>query len=471
MSAAIEELRNCKTVEEIEEKRRAQEAKAKVTLGRLMCHGGEWTEVKNPDISQSESIQYGLLYHSSKGGGFMQLDRSGTKWITINESQAKRHLKHVSEITDKEAISATVCGIITAQNVDLVGPLAGYPTGVYGCGPNERILVTNTPKFIRPVPGNCATILKLLQEQFGETQLPYFLGWLKVAVSSVTTHRYVPGQAAVFAGVAGAGKTLIQTMIVTPLLGGRSARPYQYMCGQSTFNADLCQAEHLMISDEIGKTDLESRTEFGAKLKDICVNHEQKLHGKHKDGYTVRPYWRLTISLNNDEQYMKILPPLDVSVEDKLMLFKLEMPDCLPKEEEREAFAAAIAAELPAFAFYLETFVIPTEIKSNRYGVIHYHHPELVDLMTQLEREGELLELIDMYFDGRPFEGTATDLYSLLVSSGSVVNRRVESLVRSGTACGRLLAKLRRPGTRVQSTASKGKTYWHIAPLADDNME
>ncbi len=250
------------------------------------------------------------------------------------------------------------------------------------------------------------------------------------------------------------------------------ARPYQYMSGQTPFNAELCKAEHLMISDEIGKTDLESRTEFGAKLKDICVNHSQKLHGKHKDGYTVRPYWRLTISLNNNEQYMKILPPLDESVMDKLMLLKLQKPDCLPTDDQREAFAAAIASELPAFAHYLESFRIPDEIRSNRYGVTHYHHPELVDLMTQLEKEGELLELIDMELwpdgEGDLFKGTATELYNRLTSSTSNVQRRVENLVRSGTWCGRLLAKLKRPGSRVQSAVGEGKTTWYIEPPGRD---
>jgi hypothetical protein len=441
------------------------------TLGRLGCKGGEWIEIDDAKITQYESIEYGLLYHSAKSGGFLQLDRSGHKWIQINESQAKRNLRHVSK-ANSDDVSAIICEIITSQNVDLVGPLAGYPTGVYECGPNERILVTNAPRFVEPVSGDCSTIITLLRQQLGDGQLPYLLGWLKVAVNSVRTHRYTPGQAVAFAGPGGVGKTFVQEHIVTPLLGGRMARPYQYMSGQTPFNAELCKAEHLMISDEIGKTDLESRTEFGAKLKDICVNHSQKLHGKHKDGYTIRPYWRLTISLNNNEQYMKILPPLDESVMDKLTLFKLEKPDCLPTDEQREAFAAAIASELPAFAHFLESFAIPVEIRSNRYGVAHYHHPELVDLMTQLEKEGELLELIDMELwpdgAGDPFKGTATELYNRLTSSVSNVQRRVEHLVRGGTWCGRLLAKLKRPGSRVQSSVCEGKTVWHISPPGRD---
>ena len=324
------------------------------TLGRLGCKDGEWIEIDDAKLSQSEAIQYGLLYHASKNGGFLQIDRSGSKWIQITESQAKRCL--IRDGVRKDDVSGIICDIITSQNIDLVGPLAGYPTGVYACGPNERILVTNAPKFIDAVPGNCETILTLLRQQLGEEQLVYLLGWLKVAINSVRTHKHVPGQAAVFGGGAGVGKTFLQDNIITPLLGGRMARPYQYMSGQTPFNAELCKAEHLMISDEIGKTDLESRAELGVKLKDICVNHNQKLHGKHKDGYTIRPYWRLTISVNDNENSMKILPPLDDETWEKILLLKFSMPDCLPEPEDRERYLAAITAELPAFAHYLESF-------------------------------------------------------------------------------------------------------------------
>src|SRR6266478_86630 len=249
------------------------------TLGRLGCKGGEWIEIDDAKLAQSDAVQYGLLYHAAKNGGFLQTDRPGSKWIQITESQAKRHLRYVSK-ANSDDVGAIICEIITSQNVDLVGPLAGYPTGVYACGANERILVTNAPQFVEPIAGDYSTILTLLRQQLGEVQLPYLLGWLKVAVNSLRTHRYTPGQAVAFAGPGGVGKTFVQEHIVTPLLGGRMARPYQYMSGQTPFNAELCKAEHLMISDEIGKTDLESRTEFGAKLKDICVNHSQKLHGK-----------------------------------------------------------------------------------------------------------------------------------------------------------------------------------------------
>jgi len=50
--------------------------------------------------------------------------------------------------------------------------------------------------------------------------------------------------------------------ILTPILGGRAARPYRYMIGTTDFNSDLFLAEHLMIEDEAAATDISSRKHF-----------------------------------------------------------------------------------------------------------------------------------------------------------------------------------------------------------------
>jgi len=93
-------------------------------------------------------------------------------------------------------------------------------------------------------------------------------------------------------------------------------------------------------------------------------------------------------------------------------------------------------------------------------------------MMTQLKREGELLELIDMELwpqgEGEAFKGTATELYNRLTISTSSVHRQVERLARTATSLGRLLARLRRPKSRVQSTKHDGSTVWHIEPPTPD---
>ena len=105
------------------------------------------------------------------------------------------------------------------------------------------------------------------------------------------------------------------------MLGGRAAKPTEYMSGRTPFNADLFAAEHLMIEDEYGSTDLRTRREFGARIKDITVNDVQSCHAKNRwQAISLRPFWRLSISLNDEPENLMVLPPVDESLSDKLML-------------------------------------------------------------------------------------------------------------------------------------------------------
>jgi len=81
------------------------------------------------------------------------------------------------------------------------------------------------------------TIKTLLTQMFGGEQLEFFYGWLKMAYQSLTEGTFVPGQIPVFAGPRDCGKSLIQNKIITPILGGRDAKPYQYMVGATTLLA------------------------------------------------------------------------------------------------------------------------------------------------------------------------------------------------------------------------------------------
>jgi hypothetical protein len=439
----------------------------KPSLGRLCSHEGVWSELADPDIKQREAVEYGLLYDAGSQC-YWQVD-AFDRWIKVNEAQARRSLLCNSKVAGGDLITA-LNHIVTYQNVALAGTLAGYPVGVYRVGPHTLILVTTSPEFIDPVPGDCQTIMTLLRQQLGEEQLLYMLGWLKVGINSVKTHQHMPGQALVLCGVAGSAKTFVQDHLITPLLGGRDAKPYQYMTGATPFNADLFAGEHLVISDENAHTDLASRRDFGTRIKDICVNHRQKLHAKYKTGFMASPFWRLSVSCNDEPENMMILPPMDPSIADKIMLLKVDMPTCLPDDEHREEYSDEFRSELPAFAAYLEEFVIPEELRSSRYGVTHFHHPDLVDALDGLAPEMELLDLIDMdLWRIQPirevWEGTAAELYSALIGESSQVRTQAKATVRNGILCGRYLTRLtKKKEPRVRQYIREGRTQYLITP-------
>jgi len=85
---------------------------------------------------------------------------------------------------------------------------------------------------------------------------------------------YCNGQEVVLAGSIEMrkGKSCSPELIVTPLLGGRSAKPYQFMSGQTAFNANLFEAEHLMIEDDVACSEHQARRSFGSASKQISSN-------------------------------------------------------------------------------------------------------------------------------------------------------------------------------------------------------
>ena len=84
------------------------------------------------------------------------------------------------------------------------------------------------------------------------------------------------------AGPRDCGKSLLQSLL-TILFGGRSAKPYRYMTGETSFNADLFGAEHLVIEDEQPNTDIRARRNFGAQIKEFTSNPMQSCHGKFRE--------------------------------------------------------------------------------------------------------------------------------------------------------------------------------------------
>jgi len=85
---------------------------------------------------------------------------------------------------------------------------------------------------------------------------------------------------------------------------------------------------------------------------------------------------------------LQVLPPLDESIKDKLILLKaygnpMSMPTRSP--EEWAAFWQRRVSELPAFLYYRTAeFRIPDHLRSGRYEITHFHHPDLVAAIDAL---------------------------------------------------------------------------------------
>ncbi|HSH40073.1 MAG TPA: hypothetical protein VK993_14970 [Chthoniobacterales bacterium] len=322
-------------------------------------------------------------------------------WIKLGETNVIRRLKAAGlrgrRILD-EAISEAEMRLIEIQrdcDVAYAGPLAGHFKGLHEiCG--KRVLVTESPKLIEPFRGKWPTIAKLLKNLLHTAeadQRPYLIGWLKVALESLRSGVWRPGQALVLAGPRDCGKSLLQKL-VTEALGGRVGKPYRYMTGGSDFNGELFGSEHLTIEDELSSRYANARRAFGASIKQFTVNEVQSLHAKGKQALSMVPLWRLTISVNDEPENLLILPPLDDSIGDKLHLLKCNRkPMPMPTETaaDRKAFWQTLIAEMPAFLYHVENRPIAEELRCGRFGIKTYHHPDISAAIDELAPEMQLL--------------------------------------------------------------------------------
>lgn len=284
---------------------------------------------------------------------------------------------------------------------EAIPALAGYPAGIHTFN-SQRVVVKTAPRLLTAAPGEWEMTRLLIEGLLGPEQSPYFYGWLKIACEALYLGgpgNFRPGQALIFAGPKDCGKSRIQHQIITWLLGGRSADPGAYMFGRSDFNGEMVGAEHLLMEDPVTSTLTKDRVFFGEMVKGIVVNDTHRLHRKREDALTGSPYWRLTISINDDPDKMRVLPLLTPDMKDKLMLFhvaKNPLPMPTGTLKERAAFRAQIASELPAFLHWLlHEHEIPEAIRGDRFGVREWQHPRLVLDLFDDTPHAELLALVD----------------------------------------------------------------------------
>lgn len=421
------------------------------------------------------------VYYDGHANSYWRENASGG-WQKINETSLKTELisqGHFPYPKDGSLLSEVEVAkrdIQLHQDILFAGPLAGYDAG-HQTILNQSILVTQSPRVIEARAGDWFLIRAITDGLLvNETvdQTPYLYGWLKTAYEALRERKLMPGQALVLAGPRECGKSLLQSLI-TEILGGRSAKPYQFMTGSTTFNAEQFGAEHLMVEDESASTDIRARRHFGAAIKNITVNTTQKCHPKNKQALTLTPFWRLSISVNDEPENLMVMPPMDDSITDKIILLKAHkcaMPMPTGSPQERQEFYRALCNELPAFLHAMTQWEIPKELSNPRFGICAYQHPELMETLTELQPELQLLAITDqcLFAHNPEWSGSAERLEKELTDSDAVFSNKAKKLFHYSNSCGTFLGRLSKHyPDRISSTKNNGTTIWTIK--APDQVE
>jgi hypothetical protein len=392
--------------------------------------------LENARISGINVFYDGVRYLWDNGRDFIPMDA--------------RSLSKQLEMRGISPASEFIALVQTDRYIKYAGPLAGRQRGVHESN-GDLLLATINPRIIASSPGPFPTIRGFIASLLGgddhqAQQVAAFFGWLKTARQSMLDGTRRPGQALVLAGPVACGKTQLIKQIITPAMGGRDARPYKYLSGANTFNADLIGAEVLIIDDETAATRIEKRRALGDGIKNALFAASVRIEGKFKNAFDFDPLWRLVIAVNDEPESMLVLPPLSADLSDKLMLLKcqkaIEMDDAAFTQWRHD-----IAAEMPAFLHAVESFQIKPENADGRCGVKSYYHPDVVAAISELSPEHQLRSLIDVLESSGgitlPWEGTAALLRALLTAPHAATRNDADKLLGAyAVNCGRYLGRL-----------------------------
>ncbi len=452
-----------------------QEMKRKLRESRKReREGAEPHEVLELETKQSSAVAYWDPNNSS----YWMRNADGD-WQRESETHVKRYMEcRLFDGIDEKAVQRRMVDNYLLEvhhrlSLHYAGPLAGYPRGIANvCG--SRILVTRESNQIRGRAGDWATLRTLIEELLGEQRI-YLFGWLQAALKALKNGPpFRPGQAIALCGPSGSGKSLLQNLF-TEIFGGRSCKPYKFMKGKTDFNSEHLGTEHLMVEDEAASTDLRTRREIGACIKSFVANETHVMYKKNKEPIMMTPFWRVSITLNDEPENLMVLPPLDDSMKDKMILLKAFPTTCAydaNSDESRRQWRKRLSADLPAFIAFLSAWKVPVGQRDVRYGIKAYQHPDILEALADLSPELRLLTLIDLLIEWDSYrnawEGTAAKLEEVLLSADKF--GRASKLFSYNTACGCYLARLhdKRPDRVEIAKRVGGKAVWRINPPKEE---
>lgn len=428
------------------------------------------------------------VYFEEKGtGGFWWYQNAAGEWIGRNKQLFETYLKRsgVEAVRDDgrkiSELDLVLLHIATNCSVVYAGPLAGHKKGVQ-INNGHRVLVTRSPQIPAPEPGDCDVIMSLVDQMFGPQfegdkidQRPYFLGWWKYSLECLRAERKaVGGVCLVLAGEKECGKTLMKELISLSF-GGREAKPYRYMTKQENFNGELIGAELWVIDDEQAMNDAKSRSEFGANIKQTVADPKYRIRGMMRDSVILEFFKRLMVCVNREPERLMVLPQLDSDIDDKisvLLAHKHEMPMPTLSPDDKAEFWSQLMMELPRFIYWLlNEYEIRPEFYG-RFGVQHFHHPDLCRDLFEMSRERTLWEQInkvlfrdkaDDAFISWRHELASTELRNLLASDDAPLTKSEKNSLPLPNFFGKCLAKIEKEfPERVRLRKSNGKKAWLI---------
>ena len=334
-------------------------------------------------------------------------------WIPRTKEDSIMHLKVLgvsNKATQKSHASQAemvLCAVQASRSVGMAAPLLFETQELVDIN-GERTLNIGRKEALAEAdvadPDRFPWIREFLANIFddspynGFSQLDYFLAWFKRLWESARAKQLQQGQMMAIAGEPGQGKTFLSRCIIGAALGG-SVDASSLLQGKTDFNKQAAENAIWRIDDGTSTATQADWRRFGETLKRHVANPTVSYHPKFRDSVELPWRGRIVLTCNTDPDSMAILPPLDNTFSDKILMFKFGSwrPKFLPNHEQE----AMVADELPFFLAWLRQWVPPAEVRgSARFGVVAYKHPDMSHAAKESGASATMREILELWREG-----------------------------------------------------------------------
>jgi len=262
---------------------------------------------------------------------------------------------------------------------------------------------------------------RFLETRFDDHERVVMLAWWKRFYGSALAGDLLPGHALFLVGDVNIGKTLFSNKMIGASVGG-FADASSHISKDSEFNRELVGCALWTIDDGQVAADPVSHRKFSEAVKRVVATPTVVYRAMRQDGQSTVHNGRLLITLNYDAYSMQMIPDLETSMEEKVIVERFRsgpFPD--PPAACAHAtrpYEAAIASELPCLLRWLLDWSPPAAIMGDeRLGVASYINSDMRSKALYSGDVGDLLEIVALFVKSLPPEqgdwvGNASAFYS-----------------------------------------------------------
>jgi len=379
-------------------------------------------------------------------------------------------------------VDAAMHYIHQRKRVDKIAPLVYVPRRVFDDGASRTLNISHL-KVMDPADGPCVWgpsgqfpwLSALLDQMFDEDQRPYFLAWWRWYYLGALRGQPNKGHAMFLSGPVESAKTFLSNVVVGLAMGGHYPAT-KFLLGDTQFNKGPSESSLWTVDDSAPAHQDTSMAKFAERVKQLVVNGSFEVRAMYRDGVDI--FWsgrRLMITLNEDPVSLRMLPPLDTSIDDKVMFLKVTRPS-VEFSQNPDENDARVRAELPFFLRWMVDWAPPESVLDarSRLAVRSKIHDDLRAGSLVANGVTDFLQVIDVWFQRRRLEeseeelswtGTAADLLSSMTADHAVKELlRAETVRTVGRKLGMLVSvHSNRVAKSAGYTSAGGSSRWVLS--------